>query len=138
MKIILALWLSMGLFPCLSAVSFGQTADAKLNDFFKQYLEKVFQTRPLEATELGDHGFDDRLDDLSAEARAGWVELDRKTLAELPGQVDYDALSSAGKVDYEIFKHNLTRALGRPRTCDRSRTIPASITVTLTTASICC
>lgn len=111
MKILLALMLSIGIFPCLSAVVFGQTADAKLADFFKKYLEKVFQTRPLEATSLGDHRFDDRLDDLSAEVRAEWVELDQKTLAELPQQVDYNALSAAGKVDYEIFKHDLTRAL---------------------------
>ena len=111
MKIIPALLLSVGFFPCLSAVSFGQTADVKLSDFFKQYLEKVFPTRPVEATHLGEHRFDDRMDDLSAEARAGWVELDRQTLAELPRQVDCNALSSAGKVDYEIFKHNLTQSL---------------------------
>ncbi|MCC7086559.1 MAG: DUF885 domain-containing protein [Pirellulales bacterium] len=111
MKTILAALLAWGVFPCLSATCLGQTADAKLNDFYLRYLDKVFARRPVEATHLGDHRFDDRLDDLSAAARAGWVELDRQTLAELPRQIDSDALSPAGKVDYEILKHHLARSL---------------------------
>ena len=65
---------SVGLLPCLSVVSAGQESDVKLTDFFKQYLEKVCRQEPSHATHLGDHRFDDRLDDLSAEARKRWVE----------------------------------------------------------------
>jgi uncharacterized protein (DUF885 family) len=108
MKNLFAFLLSMTLLPCFPTDSFSQTADVKLKDFYKQYLDKVFAFRPMDATELGDHRFDDRLEDLSPEARVGWVELDRQTLAELPRQVDFNSLSSAGKVDYEILKHNLT------------------------------
>jgi uncharacterized protein (DUF885 family) len=111
MKKIVVLLLSMCLLTFLSTIGFGQQTEDQLNAFFKQYLEKVFQKRPSEATQLGDHRFDDRMDDLSAPARDGWVELDRQTLADLPKQVDYDSLSPAGKVDFEIFKHHLTRSL---------------------------
>src|SRR5262249_11420413 len=41
------------------------------------------------------------------EARAKWLELTRKTLADLPKQVDYTKLSRAGQIDFEIFQHNL-------------------------------
>ncbi len=44
-------------------------ADQVLSRFCRQYLEADFSMRPLEATRLGDHRFDQRVDDLSA-ARA--------------------------------------------------------------------
>jgi uncharacterized protein (DUF885 family) len=87
------------------------TADGKLDAYFRQYLEELFRRRPLEATRLGDHRFDARLDDLSAEARAGWAELARKTLESLPRQVERERLSAAGKIDYEIFEHELIKSL---------------------------
>jgi uncharacterized protein (DUF885 family) len=82
--------------------------DARLADFFKAYLEEELRQRPLLATQLGDHRFDDRLDDVSAKARAGWLDRYRKTLAELPKQVDYQKLSRSAQIDFEIFKHALT------------------------------
>ncbi len=53
--------------------------------------------------------FDDRLDDLSAEARSGYLERDRRTLAELPTRVDRDRLSRDGRIDFDIFRHHLVR-----------------------------
>ncbi|MEO6810630.1 MAG: DUF885 domain-containing protein [Isosphaeraceae bacterium] len=85
--------------------------DAKLNNVFKAYLEKVFQAEPLTATRLGDHRFDDQLDDLSAEARAANVERDRKALSSLPEQVDYARLSRDGQIDFEIFRQHLERSI---------------------------
>ncbi len=88
-----------------------QPEDAKLLAFFKAYLEDEFKHRPVEATRLGDHRLDDRLDDISPEARAANVARNRQTLAELPKQVDYDKLSRGGRIDFEILKHHLTRSL---------------------------
>jgi uncharacterized protein (DUF885 family) len=85
--------------------------DVRLTAFFKEYLEDLFRQRPLDATRLGDHRFDDRLDDLSPAARAAWVERDRRTLAELPKRVDYQKLSRSGQIDYDILRHNLTASL---------------------------
>jgi uncharacterized protein (DUF885 family) len=93
--------------PLLAAPS----EEERLNAYFKSYLEETFRRRPLEATRLGEHRFDDRLDDVSAKARAGWTEHYRQTLADLPKKVDYAKLPRSAQIDYEIFKHHLTAAL---------------------------
>ncbi len=86
---------------------YAQEADAKLERFFKQYLDEHFKLQPMQATELGDHRFDALLDDVSKPARDKWLAEARKTLDELPKQVDYKSLSRDGQVDYEILKHHL-------------------------------
>jgi hypothetical protein len=82
-------------------------ADAKLDKFFRQYLDEHFQMQPMAATELGDHRFDALLDDVSRTSRERWLAHAKKTLTDLPKQVEYSALSRAGQIDYEIFKHDL-------------------------------
>jgi uncharacterized protein (DUF885 family) len=81
--------------------------DARLQKFFNTYLEDYFHLRPLEATRLGEHKFDSQLEDLSPRARASWLELTRKTLQELPRQVDYRKLSRPAQIDFEMLQHNL-------------------------------
>ena len=95
-------WLLVGL-----TTAPAQEADAKLDAFFKNYLEQHLHQQPLEATQLGDHRFDNQFDDISPPARAGWLALTRKTLKELPQQVDYKKLSRDGQIDFEIFRHEL-------------------------------
>jgi uncharacterized protein (DUF885 family) len=104
----------MGLVTSMS--SFPTTAqanaeDAKLTAYFKTYLDEMFRQRPFEATRLGDHRFDHQLDDLSAKARAGWVAHARATLAKLPEEINYQALTRDGQIDFEIFRQDLTRTL---------------------------
>jgi hypothetical protein len=55
----------------------GQTADERLETFFKANLEESFQLRPFDATILGDHRFDHLLDDVSVSARDGWLRQQR-------------------------------------------------------------
>ena len=81
--------------------------DAKLSAFFKTYLDEQFRQQPSNATGLGDHRFDNLLDDISAQARDGWLALARKTLEELPRQVDYKRLTRDSQIDFEIFQHEL-------------------------------
>ena len=99
------LWAHLLILPTRCAGA--ETEDAKLEAFFRGYLDRLFEQEPLTATRLGEHKFDNKLDDLSPEARAARVERDRQALAELPKQVDYTALSRDGQVDFEIFRHNL-------------------------------
>lgn len=92
-----------------SVAAFAQTADEKLEAFFKSHLEESFQLRPLEATMLGDHRFDHLLDDISPEARSAWLEQYRRQLKRLPAEVAYDDLSRNGQIDFEILRDELTR-----------------------------
>jgi uncharacterized protein (DUF885 family) len=85
--------------------------DARLDLFFRSYLETVFRDEPMAATRWGDHRFDDRLDDISKKARDRNLERDRRVLAELPGKVDYRKLSRDRQIDFEIFRHHLERSL---------------------------
>lgn len=86
-------------------------SDRPLVEFFKVYLDRWFALRPLDATRLGDHRFDAQLDDLSIQARAGWVALVRETLDALPRRVDYAKLTRDGQIDFEILRHELAKSL---------------------------
>ncbi len=86
-------------------------AEDTLGTVFQDYLEKQFRQRPVDATRLGDHRFDNMVDDLSRQAREAWTALDRRTLEELPQRVDYAKLPRTAQIDYEIFQHDLTKSL---------------------------
>ena len=85
--------------------------DAKLDAFFRTYLDDWFRAEPLAATRLGDHRFDDTLDDLSAEARARRVEADRQAIAALDKAVDPKTLTRDGRIDFEILRRHLERSV---------------------------
>jgi uncharacterized protein (DUF885 family) len=89
----------------------GTLEDAKLDAFFRRYLDEYFQQQPSSATALGDHRFDAKLEDLSVESRAKWRQRTRRALADLPPAVGYARLTRAGQVDFEIFKHELEKTL---------------------------
>jgi uncharacterized protein (DUF885 family) len=63
------------------------------------------------ATRLGDHRFDSALDDLSPKARSEWQELAAKTLRELGERIDYQKLTRAAQIDFEILQHDLKRTI---------------------------
>jgi uncharacterized protein (DUF885 family) len=88
-----------------------ESEDDRFAAFFKVHLEHEFKDQPLAATRLGDHRFDDQLDDISAKARAGWVKRYRDTLADLASKINFKKLSPGVRIDYEIFQHQLTREL---------------------------
>lgn len=89
----------------------AEPADEKLETFFKSRLEEQFRMRPLEATLLGDHRFDDQLDDISPAAREKWLSHARSTLEALPKEISYAQLSRDGQINYEIFQADLIRTI---------------------------
>ena len=105
---LLGMLMVLGLTTSTSAATLE---DAKLEAFFRRYLDEYFQQQPSDATGLGDHRFDAQLEDLSAGSRAKWIQRMQRALADLPGEVDCARLSRAGQVDFEIFKHELEKAL---------------------------
>jgi uncharacterized protein (DUF885 family) len=99
------LLLAMTTLPAASRAA--DTEDARLAAFFRTYLEKDFEARPLEATRAGDHRFDHLLDDVSAKARARQVERNRIAQVGLRSDIDKSKLSRSGQIDYEILQHYL-------------------------------
>ncbi len=95
----------------VTAAAAAPGEDAALDAFFREHLEAGFRLRPSTATALGEHRFDDQLDDVSPAARDRWVQQTRATLEALPRRVDFTKLTRAGQIDYEILEHNLRRSL---------------------------
>ncbi|HMJ88262.1 MAG TPA: DUF885 domain-containing protein [Candidatus Acidoferrum sp.] len=87
------------------------TSDAELQKFFRRYLDERFVMHPVEATALGDHRFDERLDDLSPEALKRSLELLKTTRVKLRKEIDRTKLSRDGQIDFEIFDHELRTAI---------------------------
>lgn len=83
--------------------------DQKFANFFKEYLEDLMKTSPVEATRLGDHRYDDRIEDLSVKARAASLDKQKALLAKLEKAIDYKALSRDSQIDFEILRDFLKR-----------------------------
>lgn len=81
-------------------------ADAKLQALFREYLDAEFARHPFYATQQGEHQYDDRLDDLSPEARTADRTTTKNWLAKLDA-FPKDTLSRAGQIDWEIWRHSL-------------------------------
>lgn len=84
--------------------------DAKLAKLFRQYLDEEFKRHPVFATQQGNHDHDDRMDDLSPEARRADEATAKKWLAEL-AKIDPKGLSRNGQIDREIWTHSLEYGL---------------------------
>ena len=85
--------------------------DVRLANSFRSYLDQEFIRHPVFATQQGNHEYDDRMDDLSPEARTNDVEVARRTLTALSKDIDFKKLSRNGQIDFEIWKHSLEYAL---------------------------
>jgi len=82
------------------------TADQQFEALAQRFLRESPEQSPVSATALGDHRFDDRLDDVSA---AGWQR--RLTFTELYldalEPIDRSKLSRANQVDALLLMHDL-------------------------------
>lgn len=82
------------------------TPDQQFEALGKRFLDESPRLTPVDATSLGDHRFDDRLDDVSA---AGWqrqAEFADAYLASLDA-IDRGKLSRANQVDLLLLHHEL-------------------------------
>ncbi len=89
-----------------------KTMDAAFEKLGEQYIEQFAEFSPVRATDLGDHRFDDQLDEISAEARdrnAAWV----RGLLTRVESIQPSELSRRHQVDYALLKHSLDAQLWR-------------------------
>jgi len=98
--------------------------DDKLAALFRQRLDEDFRRHPAFATSMGNHEYDDRLDDLSPAARAEDLKRTRQLLADLPKLIDAAKLTRAGQIDLEIWQHSLRSAIWAAENDDKFATDP--------------
>jgi uncharacterized protein (DUF885 family) len=106
--------LLLSLCGVIVVAAFAQAANAEddsLAAFFQAFLDRELKERPLEATRLGDHRYDNKLENLSAKTRARWTDRYRQVVAELPKKVEYKKLSRPQQIDYEILDFHLKRSI---------------------------
>ena len=82
------------------------SADAKFADLSRRWLDGWMQLNPVSATQLGDHRFDNEVDDLSAAGRQRMVDFSQRLLAELDA-MDTGKLSRENQVDASILRNQL-------------------------------
>ena len=82
-------------------------ADEQFQQIAHTYIEGLLSTRPEDATELGDHRFDDKLTDYSPEARAKELAGAKDFRHQLEAFSDLSQLTGGNKVDVRLLKHNI-------------------------------
>jgi uncharacterized protein (DUF885 family) len=77
--------------------------DAGLGVVVDEYVESYFETFPTRATAAGRHDLDSRLEDLSVERLAAWLERNRATAARLRSLLDREDLGLDDRLDAELL-----------------------------------
>src|SRR5688572_29706531 len=94
-------------FPAAFAAS---AADNAFESAAKAFIEDYLRLDPEEATELGDHRYDDTLRDYSAEGVATRIATWRKHLAALD-RINAAQLTGPNRIDAQIMRTNLEAML---------------------------
>jgi len=76
------------------------------------YIEKYLEMYPERATALGDHRYDDRLNDYSAGGLRARLEFHKEFL-KLLRKIDPDRLTATNRIDYFILENQLQKSIFR-------------------------
>ena len=85
-----------------------------LISLFKEYWEFVLESWPSFATYLGDHRYDDKLDDLSQEAFDSWTAK-AEDLLRRAKVISKESLSANDRINADLFSRELTQRIDRAR-----------------------
>ncbi len=96
----------------ISAPLSGATGDEQFEELAAEYIEQFPALSPVSATQLGDHRYDSRLNEVSAESRERASKFYRQYLVKLT-KIPRSALSRANQVDYALLQHELRAQLWR-------------------------
>jgi len=94
--------LALSFFSCGSTGTEEETFKKLSRDFF----EYDFKNNPVSATWVGDHRYDDLLNDMSAKTREAILETQRGYLERLR-RIDTSKLSAASRVDARCLEENI-------------------------------
>ena len=83
-----------------------KNADEEFQALASRFIAELLEMNPERATSLGDHQYDDRLNDYSLKGIEKNRQFNQKYLAELK-KIPLDKLSRVNNVDYRILQHNL-------------------------------
>ena len=86
--------------------------DSEFEQLAAQYVDEVTALSPVSATWLGDHRFDDQLDEVTPEARQRKAAFHRTVLDRLDA-IPRDELSRANQIDAAMLRHRLRAGLWR-------------------------
>ena len=86
------------------------TVEKEFERLGEQYIDQFVAFSPVRATALGDHRFDDQLDEISEDARAKRVQWLRSFVARLD-RIDANKLSREKQVDYALLRRALDAQL---------------------------
>jgi uncharacterized protein (DUF885 family) len=86
--------------------TFATSQDDAFQKVAHDYVEQYLQANPEQATELGDHRFDGKLTDYSAEARAKDLATQKEFRDKL-NAIDGTQLTGANNIDFRILKENI-------------------------------
>lgn len=104
--LILMVFISLALLSCAGRLS----EDARFEQLADAYIEKLIEMNPDWATELGDHRYDDRLNDYSAEALKKQMDLDLAYLDSLK-TLDPAAMNDTNRIDYAMLKEGIEASI---------------------------
>ncbi len=116
-RVVLALGSSL-LVPALATGASAQTpsrADRTFEALARRYIDQGARLSPVGATGMGDHRFDDRVDDLSARGRNAGLRFSQQILASLE-RIDHSQLSRANQVDAKLLDNALRSDIWRTET----------------------
>jgi uncharacterized protein (DUF885 family) len=90
----------------------ASAADVAFDGIIKRYLGEMLPLTPVQATALGEHRYDQSLDDVSADGLAQRVGLAQQLLAQL-NSLQPAQLSRANQVDYRLLRNELEYQIWR-------------------------
>src|SRR6266403_3741813 len=105
MKLILAILVLSLTVPLTSLRATPQ--DEQFQKIAHDYIEELLQTHPEYATELGDHRFDDKLTDYSADSRAKELARAKQVRQQLEAFNDLSQFTGPNQVDLRLLKENI-------------------------------
>lgn len=102
-----AVWLTiLFLFQSMTAFSNNQTADAQFETLANKFIAELLEISPEWATQLGNHDYDNRLNDYSLNGVRQRRAITEKYLSEL-NKIPLAKLSKTNNVDARILRENL-------------------------------